>query len=109
MCKHKWSGIHISSPQKEKKKSYDRHSLKRPSKNVANFEYFKMTVTNQSNIHIQVRNTPKLGNVSYNFDPVVSYLEIYRLMYSKIPLIPCLIFGNPDNPALKKAVPRPEV
>jgi hypothetical protein len=71
----------------KKKKSYDRHNLKRPSENAAKFEYLKTTVTYQDNKHKQVRNTPKLGNVSYHFHPVVSYLEIYRLMYSKIPLI----------------------
>ena len=58
-----------------KKKSYDRHSLKRPSENVAKFEYLEMTVTNQNNIHKQVRNTPKLGNASYHFHPVVSHLK----------------------------------
>jgi len=99
----------LITTKRGKKKSYNRHSLKRPSENVTKFEYFETTVTNQSNIHIQVRNTPKLGKVFYHFHPLVSYLEIYRLMYSKIPLIPCLIFGNLDNPALKKAVPRPEV
>ena len=67
MHTHKWSGIHVSSPQKEKKKSYDIDSLKRLSENVAKFEYLETTVTNQNNIHKQVRNTPKLGNVSYIF------------------------------------------
>lgn len=70
---HKWSGIHVSS--QKKKKSYDRHSLKRPSENVAKFEYLEMTVTNQNNIYKQVRNTPKLGNASYHFYPVISYLK----------------------------------
>jgi hypothetical protein len=100
VCTQKWSSIHVSSPQKEKKKSYDRHSLKRPSESVAKFEYLEMTVSHQNNIHKQVGNTAKLGNASYHFHPVVSYLEIYRLLYSKILLIQCLIFGNPDNPAL---------
>jgi len=58
-----------------KKKSYDRHSLKRPSENVVKFEYSEMTVINQNNVYKQVRNTPKLGNVSYHFHPVVSYLK----------------------------------
>jgi hypothetical protein len=54
------------SHHKAQKKIIILDSLKRPSENVAKFEYLEMTITYQNNIHKQVRNRPKLGNTSYH-------------------------------------------